>query len=231
MKKHIHTAALMLCAAGAHAHDAWIEQRGDAYAVVHGHDGKAETYAPAKVVALAAVDARGGAIALKRRAGGDLVQFTAAAPPALVTVHFDNGYWARSAPDQPWLNLPMNAVPGATSGSHAVKYGKTIFAWQAVAMRPLGQPLEIVPAQASAPVAGKSLAVQVLWQGRPWAGATLVRMAGGKEQAIVADAQGRAEVPVAAGQQMLVVNREEALKTDPRADRRAIAANLVFTAP
>ena len=222
--------ALTATVLSAQAHDAWVDTQGDAYAVIYGHADKAEAYAPAKVKALVALDAKGTPLAIKRQDSGEAVRATLPQAPSLMTVHFDNGYWSKAGDDQPSKNLPKNEVPGAVSAVHSVKYGKTIFAWSPAATKPQGQRLELVPLSAVAPTAGKSLPVQVLWDGKPLAGAKLVRAEYSKEAPIEAGADGKAQVPVAAGKQTLSVNRKQDLANDPKADSESISANLVFTA-
>lgn len=223
-------AALAGTALSARSHDAWIAAKGEAYAVLYGHGEQVEAYAPAKVKSLSALDAKGAAIAVKRQDGSDAVRATLSQAPSLMTLHFDNGYWSKTAgADATSKNLPKNEVPGAVSAVHSVKYGKTVFAWSAAVTKPQGQRLELVPLSSAAPAAGKSLPVQVLWDGKPLAGAKLVRAKYSKEAPIEADAEGKAQVPVVAGEQTLSVNRKQDLANDPRADSESISANLVFT--
>lgn len=155
--------ALTLAAAAslpAQAHDAWSEARGAGYAVVFGHDGKLEEYAPAKVKGLVALDASGAPLKIAQTAAPDGVTFTVAGKPALVTLEYDNGFWTRTTEGQ--KNLPKNEVVGALSASHAIKFGKTVYAWGPAATKARGQDLEIVPVSASAPVAGQPVQVQLL---------------------------------------------------------------------
>lgn len=215
-----------LAAMPAQAHDAWNEARGAGYAVVFGHDGKLEEYAPAKVKELVAVDAAGAPLKLAQTAAPGGVTFTVAGKPALVTLTYDNGFWTRTTEGQ--KNQPKNEVAGALSASHAVKFGKTVYAWGPAATRPRGQDLEIVPLGASAPVAGKPVEVQVLWQGKPLAGATVTRVVGGPEVSAQSDAAGKAALPALAGKQVISVSHKQDLKNDPQADVLSTSANLVF---
>ncbi len=219
-------AAVIACSMPAHAHDAWIEAREAGYAVVFGHDGKLESYVPAKVKAITAVDGKGTVLRIKQAITADAVTFTVDGKPALITLHFDNGFWSKTTEGS--KNLPKSEAPGAISASHAVKFGKTVFAWSPVVLKPQGQPLEIVPLSATAPVAGKSLPVQVMWQGKPLAGAKITRADDEKRAPVTTDAEGKAFVPVAAGRQILTVSHKHELANDPRADSYSAAANLLF---
>lgn len=222
---------LALLVGGGHvrAHDAWIEAKGNAYVVLYGHGEKGEPYAASKVRSLSAIDAKGAALTVKRQDAAEAVQATVAPAPALMTLSFDNGYWSKTADDTSSKNLPKNEVPGAVSGVHSVKYGKTVFAWSAAVTKPQGQQLELVPLSAAAPVVGKTLPVQALWDGKPLAGVKLVWDEHGKGASVETGADGKAEVPVVKGQQAVSVNRKQDLASDPRADSESISANLVFT--
>lgn len=216
----------LLLAPPVFAHDAWVEARDGSFVVLYGHGDKAEAYAPAKVQSLTAADAAGNPLGVKYEVATAPVAAKIGGQPALLALHFDNGYWTKTTDGS--KNLPKNEVPGAISAGHSVKFGKTVLAWSAAATKPQGARLEIVPLAASAPQAGKTLPVRVLWEGKPLAGAKIVRSGYGKEAPIVADAEGRADVPVAAGRQMIVVNHKIVLANDPRADSYSAAANLVF---
>lgn len=208
------------------AHDAWVEPRDGAWVVLYGHGDKIEAYAPEKVRALTAADANGAALTVSLDAAASPLRARVGGQTALLAVHFDNGYWTKTTEGS--KNLPKNEVPGALGASHSVKFGKTLLAWSVAATRPQGARLEIVPLAATAPRAGGTLPVRVLWDGKPLAGAKLARAGHGKEAPVEADAEGRAEVPVAAGRQMIVVNHKVALQNDARADHYSAAANLVF---
>lgn len=227
--KHFPVAALLaglLPASPVLAHDAWVEARDGGYVVLYGHGDKLESYAPVKVLSLTAADAAGKPLGVKYDAATAPVAARVGGQPALLALSFDNGYWTKTTEGS--KNLPKNEVPGAISAGHSVKFGKTVLAWSAAATKPQGARLEIVPLAASAPQAGKTLPVCVLWEGKPLPGAKIVRSGYSKEAPIVADAEGRADVPVTAGRQMIVVNHKIELANDPHADSYSAAANLVF---
>lgn len=215
-------------AAGASAHDAWIEARDGAYAVLYGHGDKHAGYAPEKVKAVAALDAVGAALPVNLAPGAAAVRVAVRGQAALLTLHFDNGIWTRTTDGS--KNLPKNEVPGALSASHSLKFGKTVLAWGDIVTKPQGQRLEILPLSAAAPAAGGTLAVRVLWEGKPLAGAKLVSDAYGKGKTIETDAEGKATIPVVAGRHLVGVNHKRDLSGDPRADAVSVAANIVFEA-
>jgi nickel transport protein len=215
---------LVLGTAAAQAHDAWIDPAPGGFAVVFGHDGKLEAALAPKVLQVQAVDAAGQALPSRRNG----LQISVDGTPSLLLLHYDNGFWSRTPEGS--RSGPRNEVPGALGASHALKYGKTIQRWDAQASRAQGLPVEIVPQAAQAPAAGSRLAVQVLWDGQPLAGALLSWREGSQERETRTDAQGRASVPVAPGRQMLSVSARRPLAGDARADVLSVSSALVFEA-
>jgi len=225
-------AALALAAAGtAAAHSAWLErdaQAANAFVVRFGHEGATEPYPPERVIAVRAFDAAGRALPLRREAGPDGVRVTLAASPALLTLDFDNGHWSR-VEGGAWVNRPMNENPGATEGSRALDYGKTIVAWSETVTRPVGQPFEVVPLSARPPRAGQPWQVRVLIEGRPAAGVD-VALNAYAAHAVQTDADGVATLTPRQGPNRLWSGRRTPLVGDPRATRLSIDYLLLFEA-
>ena len=224
--------ALLLSAAPAWAHDAWIELQGPPHAVVFGHDGQGEPYDVSKVRQVRAWNAAGQALAVRTRAGAQGVQVEAeGGPAALWAVEFDNGFWVRQ--DGKSRNVPRTAVQGPVeSSSRALKFGKTVLAWGEQVAKPVGQRLEIVPLATRAPAAGQALPVQVLFEGRPLPGAKVV-VEGDRPHdgpAATTDAQGRATVTLRRGVQLVTVGHSVPYP-GPEAERDNLAANLRLSTP
>lgn len=217
--------ALMLVCGQVGAHDAWIEPAGNGYVVRYGHK-KAEAYDPAKVKTLAAYSAEGATLPLQTQAVGDGLRFTVQGKPALLALHFDNGFWSKTAAGS--KNVPKTEAPGATSSVHSLKYGKFMLDWSPFTVKPLGHILEIVPLAETAPRPGGTLAVRVLWEDRPLAGIRIGK--GEHDLSIVTDTEGKALLPVGSGQQTLWVGRRMVLDGDPRADILSVSALLRFEA-
>ncbi|MBN9411142.1 MAG: DUF4198 domain-containing protein [Burkholderiales bacterium] len=220
----------LLLAAGlastARAHDAWVQPQDGQLVFLFGHAGKLEAATAAKVSALAAVNAAGQPLAarLVPTSGAPRVQVDGT--PAVITSSYDNGFHSRTKEGS--KPGPMNEVPGALGASHAVKFGKTVLAWGAPALKPVGQTLEIVPLAAPA---GGAVTVQVLVQGQPLAGAKVSRFTTDTVAPVVTDARGQARVPVPPGVQMISVAHRQPLTGDARADVLSMEANLVLAAP
>lgn len=226
MKKRIFSfIALTLACGQAGAHDAWIEPAGNGYVVRYGHE-KAEAYDPAKVKTLTAHGADGATLPLQIRTDGDGLRFAVQGKPALLALHFDNGFWSKTASGS--KNAPKSEAPGATSSVHSLKYGKFMLDWSPFTVKPLGHILEIVPLAETPPRPGAMLAVRVLWEGRPLAG---IRIGKGEyDLNTVTDTEGKALLPVGSGQQTLWVGRRMVLDGDPRADTLSVSALLRFEA-
>jgi nickel transport protein len=224
------TAALSFAGSAA-AHTATIELDGapTRFAVrFWGHAGKTEPYEADKVQRVTALDANGRPIAVTRHTGADgAVRATVAAQPALVALEFDNGIWSRAEGGKS-VNRPMNEVPDATRGTHAPKYAKTVVAWNDVAQRPLGQPLEIVPLSATAPRAGQPIRVRVLFEGRPLGGAKVA--ADEDAPAALTDGDGVANYTPRRGRNTVWVNHRVDVAGDARMTQRSHEAVLVFEA-
>lgn len=171
-------AALAMAAAATNAHTVWLEPvegaNGDYRLLFGGHAGKIESYKPEKLRTLDAVDASGKKLAVTSTVVADIVRVHVEGKPAMLAMHFDNGIYSRTA-SGPSVEKPMNEVPGAVRGSNALKYHKTIVAWAPLVTKPIGQPFEVVPLDSTPPLAGKSVRVKVLANGKPVAGVKLGR--------------------------------------------------------
>lgn len=164
-------------AAPAAAHTAWLER--DAASATWrlmfgGHAGKLEPALAAKARAITALDARGRPLAVRRTTTANGLSIAVAGSPALIAMHYDNGIHTRTG-GGPSVERAMNEVPGAISAVNAQKHHKTIVAWAPIVTRPIGQPFEVTPLDASQPRAGQPMRVQVRLDGRPIAGVKIGR--------------------------------------------------------
>ena len=194
MKRFLIASSLMLgITTSAVAHTVWLEPAkehpGEYRVVFGGHAGKVEPYNPEKLKAIDALDASGKKLKVTRSVDASGARLHIDGTPALIAMHFDNGIHTRTA-EGPSVEKPMNEVPGATRATYAVKHHKTIVYWSSLATKALGQPFEVVPLDATTPVAGKPLRVKVLQDGKPIAGVKLGRGEEGKPNDPVTDAEG-----------------------------------------
>lgn len=180
-------------AANAQAHTVWLEPidatAGEYRVLFGGHAGQLQPYDTNKLKVVEAFDAKGGAVKIDRSTDAEGVRLNVRGTPALIAMHFDNGIHTRTQRG-PSVEKPMNEVPGALRATYAVKYHKTIVEWQPLVSRPLGQPFEVVPLDASVPRAGHPLRVKVLRDGEPVAGVKLGRGEEGSASDPVTDADG-----------------------------------------
>lgn len=159
------------------AHTVWLEPRagapGEYLVTFGGHADRRLDYAPEKVRSVIAYAASGSPLPVRLgehvRGSARAVTVAVDGQPVMIAVHFDNGIHARRSTG-PSVEKPMDAVPGATKATRAVKYHKTIVAWTPSVARPLGQAFEVVPMSAEPPRAGVPLRARVLLDGRPASG-------------------------------------------------------------
>jgi len=233
MKKSIPFLALGLLAvsSAALAHTAWLEAvpgQSVGYRVLFGgHAGKLETLDPAKAKTIEAIDAKGSQLKVTRTVDREGLLLQVDGSPALITMHYDNGIHSRTATG-PSIAKAMNEVPGAVSATHAVKYHKTVVAWDPLVTRPVGQPFEIVPMDATQPRAGQPMRVQVRMNGEP---ATGIKVGRGEDNAeSVTDTDGVATFIPEAGSNRIWAGKRIGTTAEPRYTELSYEYLLGFTA-
>lgn len=219
--------ALLFSAAPAGAHDAWVVHGdGPVYPIQYGHK-EPMAYAPQKVKAVKAFDAKGREVAVELKREDKGVAAQPASLPAMLTVFFDNGYFVKV--DGKSRNVGKREAPSGTESSHPLKWGKTILQWTPSSFEPVGQQLEIVPvAFEGQPRAAAPISVRVLLDGKPLAGATVT--SDGGDQSVKTDVKGLATLKPVKGVQRLTAEHRMPLAGDPDADTLALNASLVFVA-
>ncbi len=233
MRKSLALIALGLLAVSSAtlAHTAWLEAvpgKAGTYRVFFGgHAGKLETLVPANTRTVDAIDAKGRKLKVSRTVDSDGMLVRVAGKPAMITMHYDNGIHTRTATG-PSITKPMNEVPGAVSATNAVKYHKTVVAWGPVVTRPVGQPFEIVPMDATAPRAGEPMRIQVRMDGKPAAG---IKVGRGEDNAEAAtDASGVATFIPTAGFNKVWAGKRIETTTEPRYTQLSYEYLLGFNA-
>lgn len=174
--------AVIICttvaATASWAHTAWLEpdSKGAHHYQVRfgGHAGKLEPLEPEKVKSIAVYNAAGDRLDFSRADAQAEIGLVLPAEAAWVAMHYDNGIWSKN-PMGESINRPLGQVPGASNGTRAVKYHKTILQWNNALTQPLGQAMEVVPLEGRQPVAGKPFKVKVLIDGKPAEGVALGR--------------------------------------------------------
>ncbi len=224
--------ALALALAGgiapALAHTAWLEPDADGWRVLFdGHEGKTSPFPSEKLKTVEARAQDGSLLALRRVDTADGVTVHPDGQPAVLMLFFDNGIRARGA-DGKVVARPMNEVPGASSAVQLSKYHKTIVQWGAAATRSWGQPFELVPLDATAPLAGQPLRLRVLVDGKPAAGIKV----GPDEKApgTLSDADGVVTVLPQAGWNRIWSGQRSQVGGDPRFTNLSVEYILGFQA-
>ncbi|WP_198089123.1 DUF4198 domain-containing protein [Variovorax sp. E3] len=220
--------------AAACAHGVWVTQRASELALVLGEGALDESYEPTQVREVKAFTAAGAPaqVTLQPRQRNLVVE--PAADAAVLAVAVEDGFWSQGA-DGKWVSGSRVQVPGARKAGHYMKYGTTLLKPVAMPFKPLGTALEIVPlADPMALRRGQRLAVRVLSNGQPVAGAMVIgdfigNVAGPR---VKTDRTGRATVVLGSGG----LNVLAVSLTRPRADRReadedGLEATLAFALP
>ncbi len=222
---------LLALSSAALAHTAWIEPvqgtPGTYRVFFGGHAGKLETMDPAKAKTIDALDAKGRKLKISRMidSGGMLVKVTG--KPALITMHYDNGIHTKTATG-PSIPKPMNEVPGAVSATNAVKYHKTVVTWVPMVTRPVGQPFEVLPMDATQPRAGQPMRIMVQIDGKPAAGVNVGR---GEDNAeAVTDTNGMATFTPKVGFNKIWAGKRIETTTEPRYTQLSYEYLLGFNA-
>jgi nickel transport protein len=216
------------------AHTVWLEsvdgQLNEFRVLFGGHAGKLETYDPEKLKTIDAKAADGKALSVEKKIDKDGVVLHVDGKPVLIAMHFDNGIFSYVGDSKRSIPKPMNEVPGATRGTWAVKYQKTIVSWSPEILKPLNQPFEVVLLDVSAPRANTLMRVQVLKDGQPVAGVRLGRGEEGTGSDPVTDNQGIAAFIPAKGFNKLWAGKRYAISDDSRFTQLSYEYLLTFTA-
>jgi nickel transport protein len=197
-------AAALCSALPAGAHEIWFAQRSGKLALIYGagaHDLDMVKRLP-KVVSTQGLDAEGKTVPAELKATENLVIVEAAPEAALITSVMDNGLWSKT-PDGKWHNKGRDEVPDAVVSGRYYKHATFLRKRPAGAMAPVpGLKFQIVAVGKTFPTKkGQPLTVQVLFEGKPAAGAKVYQDAvtdpGGAH--VISDKNGRATFQVRNG--------------------------------
>jgi nickel transport protein len=182
------------------AHDAWVEPGiGPIYTILAGHR-SSEEYPSAKVTSLQALDFRQRTLPLRRIASPQGMSVSVAGQPVLFLLEFNNsGLWTRIGNHWQEVGPTANPRPMRQLAAHEQRViSKTLLSWTTWMSRPMGQPLELVPATTETlPVAGRGLRLRLLLNGRPLSGQML--SVSGSADGPKTDAAGNVTVTIARG--------------------------------
>lgn len=217
----------LVLAAGARAHDLWLEPAGNDYILLQGHrhsaHAGAETlpYEAARIGRAVCVNGEGLQREVKPAAGSP-ARF--AGPCAVLAVQFVSGYWTKTAWET--KNVPKTGIAGVLRSWHAEESVKRIGAWSAAAGKPLGSGLEITPLRDPLGLKpGDKISVRVTDAGRPLAG---VPVAYGDDTRGATGADGEIAIRLRHGGTQLISASVEAPLSDGKADIAIRSATLQF---
>ena len=214
------------------AHGVWFTRRCDAWQLALGEGSTDNIYSPEMVKNISSYDAAYQRIAAAAIPHDNYITLDAPDALAVAVVSFDYGLWSNKT-DGTWVNAPMNEVPGATIGTHALKYSVNYFS-AVKNIQPIPEiPLQIVPLTDPALLrVGDGLTVQVLFEGYPVPFVDLIPdMINHHKKFIKTDAAGQAVITVGNANTNVIgieLTFDYAQKTK-QATRDKICATLSFT--
>lgn len=219
----------MLFASTAQAHNVWLEPDAQGGYLIQfgGHEGKLESFDPAKLQSVTAYDLRGREIETKVEQAPTGLRVLPAPKAAMIAVQLDNGYFSGPASGV-MKNVPMDQNPGAERGVHALKFHKTIIAWNGLTQRNLGQQFEVTPLQGKTPHAGDWLELKVQLNGQSLQGARV--SVGEKGAPAISDAKGLVKVQVQKGANYIQAIFRQPVEGDPKTTQRSYEALVSFAA-
>jgi nickel transport protein len=162
-----------------YAHGIWYAQHSGETALIYGHAAEDLDMVKRfdKIREVAAYDTSGAPVKAELKKTDHLVLVTTPAKPAVLTAILDNGYWSKN-PEGKWINKGYDEVPNAKESGRYVKYTVHLVTAPTAPVPALpGQVLQIVPVlkQKFPHHMGETMTVRVLFNGKPVAGAKVVR--------------------------------------------------------
>ena len=218
-------AAALIAPAVASAHDFWIERGGEGFIVRYGHrGGEVLAIDGAKMKAIRCSDRSGAAKDVLASASFAPREVKVAARCDAVSAFHDGGFYSLTPDGE--VNLPRNQVKGVVKAWESRQFAKWVDIGSPAATRPLGDDLEIVPAaDLSGRKVGDKVALKVLSQGKPVAGAIVA-----VDHKPLGETDSAGEVRIrlrSAGVESVSASVRRPVKT-PEADALVLEASLTF---
>jgi hypothetical protein len=170
-------AAGAMASAPAEAHGIYFAQRARQLALIYGigADDLDSVKRQPLIESVAGFDADWKPVPTKLRVAGPLLIVDSDEQPTVVAAVLFNGIWSKP-PDGEWVKKGRDEVPNATVSEKNYKYAVHIAGPLTTPLPPLpGQTLQIVPATAIPVKMDEPLKLRVLFQGKPVAGADVLR--------------------------------------------------------
>lgn len=208
------------------AHNVWLapDAQGGYLMQFGGHAGKLEPFVSSKLQRVQAYDQRGYKLDATVKAAPGGLRVLPPVGTTLIAVEYDNGHF--SGEPGAMKPLAMDQNPGATRGIHALKFHKTIIAWNALTSRAIGQGFELIPQSHSAPHQGEPLKILVHLHGKPFEGARVSLGEHGTPS--ISNAKGMATIQTGAGLNHVQAIHRQPIQGDPKITERSYEALLSF---
>lgn len=219
-------AALLAAGAStASAHDYWIEKRADGYAAVYGHRDQRLEYDPASLKKVTVYNAAGKQLDFKKEVQSKAIVIHPSGSACLILADLESGYWSKTI--YGLKNLPKRKASRPIESYRAYHYSKSIVSGGEAAIKPVeGLKLDIIPLKQPLDMkAGDSLQLKVLFEGKPYAGASLE---GDHDKKGLTDKDGLIKVTLKNGRQLFTIERRDPLKNNPDADFVSTTTTLTF---
>lgn len=230
-KKTLLVSVLIFVSNHSFAHGAWLAERTGEPTVIYGHGSHDDDYDAKKVKILKGFDKKGNAKTIKKKVTDKNVSLVIADDVTYVGFVFDNGYWSKNKQDK-WENKPKTEVKGATEGGHYIKNAIAVVSKKAM-VKPIKElALQIVPLENPLKKqAGDKLAIQLLLNGKPVEGVSIIRdfVNMSHEKNAKTDKEGKASIVIRnQGLNVIGASYTEKLTGNPKADKNGYAATLSF---
>jgi nickel transport protein len=222
------SALIMFSASALYAHDTWVAKEGDAFVVMWGHMGETEPYKPEYLKEATADSATGAELPVTVRSQDSKAFLYPAQAPAMIAIIYSAGVWVKTP--EGYKNVSKREAKDVISSARGMTYNKNFWQWHDRFGKPLGSKMEIVPLKNPLTLkVGDTLPFQVLYDGKPLAGATVWGEGHDQKKELKTDQDGRGEVGIEkSGFQVVAANRKTPTPNDPDADVFSETANITF---
>ena len=213
------------------AHGIWIANRVDQKQIILGEGPLDNGYNPDTVKQIHAYTNDWVPSSIIKKDHSNYVTVEPSDKISVVTIDFDYGYWTQNAHGK-YVNLPMNQVQGATTGTHAIKYSVNYLSSVTNPKIIKDIPLQIVPKIDPTKLKrGDTLPITVYKDGQPLANVpVIIDVVNNLDQTIKTDNNGEVDIIVPnQGLNVIGVEIGFPIKNSKLATQNKFFTTLVFT--
>lgn len=212
-------------------HGIWIAERTGQTQLILGEGPEDLAYKPESVTSVQGFDSTYRNVPVESLNNGNSLAFIPSEKTAVLATTFDYGYWTKSSEGSS-VNKPMTEVPGAKSGTHAIKYNVSYLQSVDQTQEISNIPLQIIPMVDPLSLKrGDQLPLLIKKDGKPLANVpVIIDVVNNLDLTIMTNANGEATVTVP-NQGLNVIGIEIAfpLRNDPKATQDKLFSTLSFT--